>query len=355
MEAFRMAAGDQKGPERWSTSVPEKVARPRGRPECFRSAVGRLGPFKSQTQKQAQVQGPWSLDGRTPLSEELAREQVFSLAHHFNVAEYLNKGASRYKDVVDRLLKLEELSGELARFLESLDDITRYRLHTMGIGVGRPEDYRHYEIVQAANVEGLPAPSGASTPDTGESWVAKLKALSEYTNVALDYFLLSSGIESVDAVDKGGSTNPHKHFAGSARWSLVSQGWYIFDLFKPGGATGTEGGPFHLFLQEVFEFATGLDPEQESKLSSLLKTQAKASRRYKEVSEELIRFEREQKEAWRRDPLAWNEKMGEAHAKRMMQLLRERQELWERLYPHTYGSPKKGDVPGSGSEGSQPD
>ena len=43
----------------------------------------------------------------------------------------------------------------------------------------------------------------------------------------------------------------------------MSAGWLVFDMFKQGEATATEGGPFHSFLMmSVFEFATRQDPEQ---------------------------------------------------------------------------------------------
>jgi hypothetical protein len=99
----------------------------------------------------------------------------------------------------------------------------------------------------------------------------------------LKNFLERKGIGSIDRADVGGNTNLLKEMAGAPEWGLVLGGWYVYDLFKPDTATTTEGGPFHLFLMNVFEFATGQDQE-ESKLVPLIKKIVMAGRRFKQIA-----------------------------------------------------------------------
>lgn len=208
-----------------------------------------MGPFKSKLHEDAEKSGPWGLDGRIALSEQLAFERTYMLATQFNKQEHLGRNASRTKDVVDRLKKLELLAGELARFLESLDDITRSRLKTVGSGVAGSEPFFDLSHLPEADVAGLPNVSGQEAQKDQGSWIKRLTDLSQYANLTLDVFLRAGGIESVDTPDKGGSTNLYKHWSGTSRWGLVSEGCHLFELFKPGQAAGTEGGPFQLRVQ----------------------------------------------------------------------------------------------------------
>jgi hypothetical protein len=98
----------------------------------------------------------------------------------------------------------------------------------------------------------------------------------------LKNFLDRKGIDDIDHADKGGNTNLIKEMAGSPEWALVSGGWLVYEMFKPGEATGTEGGPFHSFLMRVFEFATSKNPE-ESKLLPHIKSIVPERRRYMEL------------------------------------------------------------------------
>jgi hypothetical protein len=56
-------------------------------------------------------------------------------------------------------------------------------------------------------------------------------------------------------------------------------------------ARGTEHGAFHDFLKHVFEYATGLDAEDHSSLSTWMKTLAGLLRQEDEISDRLIAAE----------------------------------------------------------------
>jgi hypothetical protein len=329
---------DSKG-QRWRVTVPDEIVQPKGSTECIKRAVARLGPFRHKLHVEAEKLGPWEgLGGRIALSEQLAFERAYLLARDFNRNEHLNRNAPRSRQIVDRLTKLETLTGELARFLDSLDDLTRHRLKTFGTGLVQAEKFFDHKLWDAANASGLPPVSGSELKQPENSWINRLNALSQYANLTLNVFLRSSGIESGDLPDKGGGTNPYKRVAGSARWALVQEGWHVFELFKPGEATGTEGGPFHLFLMDIFEYATGLDPEQHSKLTFWLKKQSKANRSYQQLMAERERVSREQCRAWESNN--WDENQARKFADRLIEIERKGTKLWSMLYPYAYGKPK---------------
>jgi len=265
-------------PPRWTSITPESTRDPKGPERCLLQAVERLGPFKYKTQEEADKSVSHH-HLKLHLSLQLALEQVRILARDYNGHRNQNSDAPRTKQVIERISKLESLTGELARYLEGLDDMTRFYLQTAGtayVGYCPPSQ------IEKAEYSRLPHPAPATNEVREISWVTKLDALSCYANLCLKNFQERMGIDDIDHPDKGGNTNLIKEMAGSPEWGLVSAGWLVFDMFKHGEATTTEGGAFHSFLMSVFEFATGSDPEQ-SKLMPSIKDIVLKRRRYMEI------------------------------------------------------------------------
>jgi hypothetical protein len=330
---------------RWTATRPDEEIKPVGPDDCVRKAVEKLGPFKHRLQDDAERVGPREgLDGRLALSEQLAWEQVWTLAKTYNRQRQLDQNAPRSKHVVERLAKLEILTGELACHLASLDDITRHRLQTGGTGISSFNDF-YFPLRDEADVTGLPAPAGWNSPEEPSRWIKRLEALSQYANFTQTVFLRSRGIDSADQPDKGGNTNLYKALYGSAQWSLVNGGWHLYELFKPGKTTGTEGGPFHLFLLDVFEYATGQDPEEHSKLEYWLKRVSRVNRQYREIvsRQGLLRAERDAIEESDSMPISEDgSKRCEEIDREMIALERDRLELWPYLYPYSYPEARAG-------------
>jgi hypothetical protein len=189
----------------------------------------------------------------------------------------------------------------------------------------------------------LPQPGPPTDELEDLSWVTKLNALSRYANLCLKNFHDRMGIDDSNHPDKGGNTNLIKAMAGSPEWGLVSAGWLVFDMFRQGEATATEGGPFHSFLMSVFEFATGSDPEQ-SKLMPGIKDIVPKRRRYMEI---VIREQalRDELDALEDDDGHWTDparadEIGLEH----VELYRERLELaaW---FTHPGGRKRLGQIP----------
>src|ERR1044072_2815610 len=339
-----MAAKTSENSNRWKIVVPDDAADPIGSPDCARSAVLRLGPFKHQTHDQAQrYHGIDDRDGPLPLSKEFAFERVWVLATTFRRQQYLDNGAPRPRDVIEKLIKLEVLAAELACFMNSLDDMTRHRLQTGGSGIASFFETIEFPLRDEADAQGLPAPSGWKKSNEGDRWVDRLAALSRYANFTTGVFLRSKGIASIDDADKGGNTNLYKAQYGSASWALVSEGWHVYEMFRPGQATGTEGGPFHCFLMDVFEFATGLDPEEHSKLTHWLKRTSKAKWHYYELTSQERKLSRELSKINRSESgLSLEEREGRSQEiiSQLQAVSRAQYEAWPSLFPFSYPNPK---------------
>jgi hypothetical protein len=255
------------------------LSRPRGPAECLENAVGRLGPFAQRQQVDAEKCGPWGGPrNRTPLSEELAREQILALTVGYNRRVVREQNAPRSKHVLNQLNKIKELADGLAGQLRSLDDQTRRVLQTAGSGVAGYLGHVTSEIIEATYVPGLPLPGSSPESENESDWIVILDGLSEFCSFATDNFLMAKGIEDVRHPDKGGNTNLYRESYGAASWFLVNEGWYVHELFKPNTSKGTEGGAFHVFLLDVFEYATGLDPEEHSKLMPWIKHVCRVNR-----------------------------------------------------------------------------
>jgi hypothetical protein len=309
-----------KSPRRWTIELEAGDTEPRGSADCLNRAIEKLGPFKQRLKVDAERFGPWGGFGvRIPLSEEYAIEQVKILAHNFNQQIALERDAPRPKEVIEELQKLETLAGELARCMRSLNDMTRHRLHTAGSGIDLFLSCWKSTASEQADVHDLPKPGGGGRSDDNSAWIRRLDALSQYAGQTVGGFLISKGIEDVDRPDRGGNTDLFREAFGSARWSLVNQGWHLCESFKPGTSSGTDGGPFHRFLLDVFEYATGADPEDSSKLtereSELIEEQCEIDA----TESKLSLKEREQRHA-------------DVEA-RLIALYKERYELWPQLYP----------------------
>jgi hypothetical protein len=232
--------------------------------------------------------------------------------------------------------------------------MTRHRLQTAGSGISSFSKFVHFPLMDEADVAGLPTPAGWNPPDTEFRWVHRLKALSEYCGSVRGSFLITKGIDNADVPDKGGNTNLYKALYGSPRWMLAQEGWLLYELFKPGTGTGTEGGPFHLFLMDVFEFATGLDPEEHSKLERWLKHVPKVNRRLQEIRVEevnLIRMQCAIDSPKEKFALGERQKRHAEVEEKMAALERERYDLWAELYPYSYPSKKTGNKPAGSVEG----
>jgi hypothetical protein len=265
----------------WTATCTDQACEPAGPNEAALRAINLLGPFKYRTQDEAYQHAPPRNAIRMGVSEEFAIDRAYALATMFNGVQVLTDGAPRRKDIVQRLDKLEQAAAAFADVLESLDDITRQRLQTAGTGIGLFRECFPNDLMTKANVDGLPRPSSAGENGIQCQWVIQVRALSQYAGAVRTNFLMSKGIDDPDRVDRGGNTNLIREDFGSARYQLVHQGWHVYDMFKPDEATGTEGGPFHLFLCAIFEFATGELAEEHSKLMPLVKRACTLNRELK--------------------------------------------------------------------------
>lgn len=269
---------------RWTFDVPDTEVRPRGKIKFLKRAVEKLGPFQQCLKVDAKEHSRWvGLWNHIPLSEELAVENIERLVGDFNRQLYLENGAPRCKHIVDQLTELETRSGELARLIHSFHYQTCLLLRSAGTGIAALslKDIPT-SMLKAAKATDFPLLGRCDGKLSGLA--AELEAASQYVNRVRANFLKLRQIDDVDAPDKGGNTNLYKEIYGCPRLNLVEGAWRIHEHFKPGVSTGTEGGPFHCFVMEVFEYATGLEQEPHSKLVRWVKHVAKVKRQARELT-----------------------------------------------------------------------
>src|SRR5262245_13112568 len=270
---------------RWTFHCPENVTKPKGPYRCLDDAIKLLGPIRYKTSREAEAKGAWGTldDHRLPLSREVAEELITDIAITFNVDTYLAANAPRLKSLLTQLTELECRARDLARFIEQLDDITLMHVRPEGM----PEALRSSlkNLLPIADLHGLP--SAQERSERQDDWTNGLYALADVARRVREHTLRMRGFDGNTPADKGGSTNLFKEHNGSPGWALVYAALQVYELFKPGEATGTEGGNFHQFTMTVFEFATGDDPDDCSHFLPWVKKLAKLARQIREKNTEL--------------------------------------------------------------------
>jgi hypothetical protein len=310
--------------KRWMIEVSDETVRPRGSQDCLNRAVERLLDLRGKSEG-ATIALESSVDLPIQKLRKLARQQIRLLAEAYNRQVSLEVGAPRYPGVIDEIDAIRKPLEEVIHRLESTNDITRHILLTGGSGIIFPSRW-----FQEANIYELPSPgrNGKSAA------VGGLQSILHFLMQAQENFVRSKG----DAADKGGKTNLYKQLYGSAQANLVLQGWFIHEQFGPGMSRGTDGGPFHLFLLDAYEYATGCDPESTS-LMPLIKRICKAMRKAETLHRQEMSLIDQQVAI--DDPdlkinLAEREKRLLEVGQKLLALQAEWLDLWPKIYPYAY-------------------
>jgi hypothetical protein len=319
---------------KWSAVSAPEIVRPKS-PELLGEALNYLRPFKHRSAAVAIREGHFiELHGsKQGISEELARELIEYAAIEFNRGEYLHPNAPRWSDLVETLEGLAASTDAFRQTIESLDYFALSLLHRV------PEwDEPLSRQAITAKVDGLPQPLiGAQAKRC--LWAEQLEALSSYINARLQrakHWRLKHGYK---VRDKGGNGNLWWEEFGPPRWGLVSDALVIFEIFKPGEATGTVGGSFHQFVLTIFEFATGMSSEEEDVkgIDTLVKDLMRPSREDRLLeaeSDKLVAEELAITESGK-GPFteAQNVRLNQIDRRRG-EIARQRKELWKATWPH---------------------
>lgn len=281
----------QRSAHTWSPAWSEADLAPRGSPKAAARAVELLGPFKPGNELE--------MRGDLFASRELAESHVQNLAREFNGVEWLAKGAPRLKHVIDELNEIQNDAAKLAERLTSLNHITRRYLHTAGGGFDDFAKFVKDWAYDNAFPESLPRPAGPTDDGNNCKWITALTALSQYAALVRTNVLATRGIRGLEKADRGGNTNLVKEKYGPPRQFLAREAWYVYDSFRPDEATATVGGGFHLFVCEVFEYATGKQADSDGNdLMRFIKKICVVNRRLKALRAR----ERELMDAWVEPP-----------------------------------------------------
>jgi hypothetical protein len=268
--------------KRWSFKLSDSdAALPAGPFECFEQAIGCLAPISTMHQELDSAR--W----RCCLCVRCASDEVQRLAIEYNQNTLLTQNAPRAKNVIDCANEIERLADQLRCAILKMDDYSRKAFLDYG-GYAATRDLPAY----AGYLDDFPREEDEAGIEFDEGPVAEsLRELRDGAKRVSAAFRESRGVGRYEPADKGGNTNLFKEGFGSADRNLVVAGWKVYERFKPKQAKGTENGSFHEFLKNVFEYATGLDPEDHSSLASWLKAQASLLRQREELFETYITAE----------------------------------------------------------------
>jgi hypothetical protein len=316
---------------RWAPTCDENIVRSKN-PGKLQEVLSHLAPFDRRSAAAAIHDGLiWEEAGeKFGISEELATQLIRQAAEDFNRSQYLSLDAPRFSHLMQTLNRFVAAVDVLREEIEALDFFALHLLHHV------PEyDTRWGALAVGANIEGLPRPV-AQHNGRSSQWLQQLESLSHYTKEKLDAAIRSRSAEGRDSSDKGGNTNLWKETFGPAAWSLVTDALKLFDIFKPGQATGTEGGPFHSFVLAIYEYATGKEAEEHAKVNDWIKKLVKPSRLDRAleieqgslITEEIAIFKG-------RVPLTetQNNRLAEISL-RLKEIHNQRVDLWKATWPH---------------------
>ncbi|MBR0913939.1 hypothetical protein [Bradyrhizobium japonicum] len=183
---------------------------------------------------------------RYELSERCAEEDIHGIAAVYNSHRLAAATAPRLNAPRERLSAIAQKIDELRQLIATMGDIER----TMYGVAGQVKEVPR-ELFLRAKGDWLPRSSVEPRPDPQSKWLLQLSALGNLTRVALRIYNAKVG------PDVGGRTNVHKELFNSPEYVLIRHGWDLFERFKPGEASSSETGVFHLFLQQIYEYATG--------------------------------------------------------------------------------------------------
>jgi hypothetical protein len=214
-------------------------------------------------------------------AEENARLDIEALAMNFNHKTRANSDAPRAKDVIEELEGAVISVGLAAEVLASLSDAARLVVLSHGTGLD-DSTLTAENHPPGHNVSGLFPMEGEPEGQTVTALRSSARSIQ-----------LSKDLWKSRHPDNGGNTNSYKQIVGDSRFALVQEGLIVFEKYRPAEATGTVGGKLHDFLMNVFEYATGKNPDDHSKLEQWVRKLPKAYRRMPQIKDLLLRLESE--------------------------------------------------------------
>ncbi|MGE0666172.1 MAG: hypothetical protein AB7O49_06395 [Sphingomonadales bacterium] len=277
---------------RWSADPPLDRYQPQGPEACLNEALELLGPFEFETIEDHDVAADKLVAEHSPgplkdddlwvagllndlsfpwHSREEARKAIEEIALDYLRNTDVKAAVPTPAAVLGRLKKLQLGADALRRQLHEADQYVHEALWMAW--KGRSGDDRdalwHYWRTQSWV-------DPVSHKDVFESLLGdelaphlpRWSLVMEHLTMTLSELsaLASSGAELFEVAwvgDEGKSqgrrSNLFRKRFGDPKWRLAGRCWHLFEECKPGTASGTEGGPFFLFVGQVLEYATGIE------------------------------------------------------------------------------------------------
>jgi hypothetical protein len=213
---------------------------PRGGAEPLETALKCLGPF-----------GGEKIEHSAADEKQFAEHNIFEIARSYNWHRLQSASSPRSKVVKKSLDDLINGTAVAFRAIQSLDDYARFMFETCA---DHPE---FSKLHSKAKAKALPQCSFSGRPDRESPWLIQLNALHQLALKQRALFQMMVG------EDRGGRSNLHSDIGVSPEHQLIEKGWHVFDFFKPGQAKGTLNNSFLIFLQCIYEYATGQGANEE--------------------------------------------------------------------------------------------
>jgi hypothetical protein len=210
--------------------------RPKGDEIHLQNAKAFLGPFHRASAGADQYE----------LSEQCAEEDICGTAVVYNGHRQAAASAPRLNAPRQRLAAIAQKADELRDLIATMGEMERAMYEV----AGQVKEVPH-KLYSRAKGDWLPRSSVEPWPDSESKWLSQLDALSELSREVLAIYNQKFG------PDVGGRTNVHTELFSSPEHTLIKYGWEIFERFKPKEASTSDTGAFHLFLQQIYEYATG--------------------------------------------------------------------------------------------------
>jgi hypothetical protein len=228
----------------WFLTVPETALNPKGDKETLVRAIDLLG---QRSGEEVEVKSGNDI----MLTREFAAESITAAARGFNALHYLEGQSPRLSDFTETISKLNKQLDAVRQIVAESDEFTSAIL---AIGARKQNisglEYQDFTGPGGFDVRRARSRKAPSLIDSIDRISQQLARTKKQVSDRLQR-------KGKKCTDLGGHTNLAREFLGAPKWRLLIDCHEIYTMYRRQEATTTESGPFHEFVEVVYEFATG--------------------------------------------------------------------------------------------------
>jgi hypothetical protein len=234
--------------KRLTFKIPDEAARAKGPFKALERAVEFLAPFERIQDPRDHFIDTTEYDAYPP--RDLALAALAGIAESYNARQHQAICSPRIKEAEQNFQSLQQNLRTFSEQLRNMDDLSRFHLQS---------------VVQTDRLDPKLLPQWAS--DDCVELVDICDVIAETIASAIrrqrEYF---------GDPDRVGRQGHYERFLGSAKTRFVSDAFNVFENYRPGCATSSEGSEFFRFVHLVYQYATKQSHEEKVSLSHLLRS-----------------------------------------------------------------------------------